>query len=307
MTERLHSPLGGHNSPLITVIGRGHGGTRAMSHTLLASGVYIGNRLNDAGDKLPPEAMYDACRVLAKQVTWKGDLQWDFSRLQAMDIDPEFERLIDAYLADVLSHSARHRGWKIPETTLAYPWIVRMFPEARYIHWIRDPRDSIIRPHRTDDLHDFGIAYPLTDVERRRRAISWFYQYELMKSTPLPKHVIRFASRILSCIMSGSYVASRSSSGFRSPGSSCERSRSVGGKRMKTPCTASIFLKAQWPSKAISRRGRSVARVKHLAYSPRNCASCDRLDDHRQRVLKLLCVRAVSGKDDHLQVGVQVV
>ena len=47
-------------SPLITVIGRGHGGTRAMSHTLLASDVYIGNRLNDAGDKLPPEAMYDA-------------------------------------------------------------------------------------------------------------------------------------------------------------------------------------------------------------------------------------------------------
>lgn len=177
--------------PLITVIGRGHGGTRAMSHTLLSSGVYIGNRLNDAGDKLPPEAMYDACRILAKQVTWQGDLQWDFSKLHTVDIDPEFERLIITYLADVLNHSARHRGWKIPETTLAYPWIVRMFPEARYIHWIRDPRDSIIRRHRTDDLRDFGIAYPPTDVERRRRAISWLYQYELMKSTPLPKHVIK--------------------------------------------------------------------------------------------------------------------
>lgn len=108
-----------------------------------------------------------------------------------MDIDLEFECLIIAYLADVLNHKARHRGWKIPETTLAYPWIVRMFPEARYIHWIRDPRDSIMRPHRTDNLHDFGIAYPPTDVERRRRAISWLYQYELMKSTPLPKHVIK--------------------------------------------------------------------------------------------------------------------
>ena len=53
--------------------------------------------------------------------------------------------------------------------------------------------------HKTDDLRDFGIDYPLTDDVRKRRAISWLYQYELMKSTPKPKNyiVVRFEDFIL--------------------------------------------------------------------------------------------------------------
>ena len=57
---------------IITVIGRGHSGTRAMSHTLSASGVFMGEPLNKSGDLLPPEAMYDACRVLARYVQLEG-------------------------------------------------------------------------------------------------------------------------------------------------------------------------------------------------------------------------------------------
>ena len=165
---------------LITIIGRGHSGTRAISHTLYASGVFMGSKLNRSGDKLPPQAMYDACRVLAKYVKLNGDLSWDFEQLHKMEIDPEFKELINTYLADVLADKSTHRGWKIPETTLAYPWIIRMFPDIKYIHWIRDPRDCILGGHKTDDLRDFGIDYPLTDDVRKRRAISWLYQYELM-------------------------------------------------------------------------------------------------------------------------------
>ena len=53
---------------LITVIGRGHSGTRSISHTLSASGVFMGEPLNVSGDLLPPEKMYDACRVFAQYV-----------------------------------------------------------------------------------------------------------------------------------------------------------------------------------------------------------------------------------------------
>ena len=102
-------------------------------------------------------------------------------------------------MAYVLADKSTHRGWKIPETTLAYPWIIRMFPDIKYIHWIRDPRDCILGGHKTDDLRDFGIDYPLTDDVRKRRAISRLYQYELMKSTPKPKNyiVVRFEDFIL--------------------------------------------------------------------------------------------------------------
>lgn len=177
-------------SQLITVIGRGHGGTRAMSHTLSQSGVYMGEPLNPSGDLLPPAEMYEACRVMAKYVTWQGGLSWDFSRLHTMPIDPRFTQLIESYLSPVLSSDAPRRGWKIPETTLCYPWIIRMFPEAYYIQWTRDPRDAILKQHMTDDLGDFGVEYERTDNLRLRRAISWKYQTELVRHTPPPAQVM---------------------------------------------------------------------------------------------------------------------
>jgi hypothetical protein len=173
---------------LVTVIGRGHSGTRAMSQTLSDSGVYMGEPLNDSWDLIPPDDMYEACRVMSRHVVYKGGLEWDFSRLHTMPIDPAFTRLIESFLAFVLGSSAERKGWKIPETTLVYPWIVRMFPEAYYVHWVRDPRDSIIGPHVTDDLSRFDVPYdkPENDV-RQMRAISWKYQRELVKATPPPK------------------------------------------------------------------------------------------------------------------------
>ena len=170
-----------------------------MSHTLYASGVFMGRTINPSGDKVPPGDLYDACRVFAKYVAWQGGLSWDFSRALEVDVDPEFVEKVESYLADVLENGDRFRGWKLPETTLVYPWIVRMYPEIRYIHWIRDPRDGILAPHRTDDLGDFGIVYPATEDIRRQRAISWLYQYQLMKATPKPSHLltVRFEDFVL--------------------------------------------------------------------------------------------------------------
>lgn len=183
----------------VTIIGRGHGGTRAMSHTLSQSGVFMGAPLNGSGDLLPPEPMYEACRVMAKYVEHRGGLEWDFDRLHTMPIDPAFIRLIDTYLSSVTSSDAPHTGWKIPETTLVLPWIVRLFPEIKYIYWSRDPRDAILGAHVTDDLSVFGIPYDRTDDVQRMRAISWRYQYEIMQATPSPAHRtdVRFEDFIL--------------------------------------------------------------------------------------------------------------
>ncbi len=184
---------------MVTVIGRGHSGTRAMSHTLSAAGVDMGSPLNKSGDLLPPEAMYDACRVMASQVHWRGGLNWDFSALQTGPIPAAFTTLIQRYLTSVRHSSARHRGWKIPETTLVYPWICRLFPEVRYIFWIRDPRDCILGAHVTDKLGAFGIETPVCADLREQRAVSWYYQYALVQATPRPAHWIevRFEDFVL--------------------------------------------------------------------------------------------------------------
>ena len=184
---------------LITIIGRGHSGTRAVSHTLSASGVFMGEPLNKSGDLLPPEDMYAACRVFAKYVKWNGNLEWDWSDVFTSEIDPEFEKLIMSYLKSPLSSKSEFKGWKIPETTLVFPWITRMFPDIKYIFWVRNPRDCILGAHLTDDLLDFGISYEPTEDIRLRRALSWIYQYKLVKATPKPKNWIelRFEDFIL--------------------------------------------------------------------------------------------------------------
>jgi hypothetical protein len=176
---------------LIAIIGRGHGGTRAISHTLSESGVFMGAQLNASGDLIPPEDMYNACRIMSRYVVHLGGVKWDFSRLHTMPINPEFKQLVERYLSSVLESNVKHKGWKLPETTLVYPWIVRMFPDAYYIHWVRDPRDSILGAHLTDDLADFGVPYEHTEDVLLRRAISWKYQREIVKATPQPARVIQ--------------------------------------------------------------------------------------------------------------------
>ena len=184
---------------MVTVIGRGHSGTRAMSHTLSASGVFMGCPQNESGDMLPPEAMYEACRVFGRYVRRKGDIDWDFSAVHAMEPPREFKDLIHAYLQVVLDSPAPRRGWKIPETTLVYPWILRMFPDLRYVFWVRDPRDCVLGAHLTDDLDRFGVPWSAPPDARLRRAISWKYQYDLVKSTPAARHWIevRFEDFVL--------------------------------------------------------------------------------------------------------------
>jgi hypothetical protein len=184
---------------LITVIGRGHSGTRAMSQTLSASGVFMGEKLNFAGDLVPPQAMYEAARIIAGHVRWLGGVEWDWSALHTMPIPDEFTAAVKEYLVGPLGSTAEHRGWKLPETTLCYPWIRRMFPDIRYIFWIRNPRDCILSGHLTDDLARWGVEYPPTDDVRLRRAYSWVYQYQLVKAVPRPEHWIevRFEDFVL--------------------------------------------------------------------------------------------------------------
>ncbi len=184
---------------LITIIGRGHSGTRAMSHTLSASGVYMGEPLNGSGDLLPPQAMYEAARFFGRYVTWHGDLSWSWEEAAGAEVPSAFKDMITDYLKAVFSSEAEHKGWKIPETTLVFPWIARLFPDARYILWVRDPRDCILGSHLTDDLAEWGVGYPPTEGVRHRRAISWKYQYDLVRATPKPKHWIevRFEDFVL--------------------------------------------------------------------------------------------------------------
>ena len=108
-----------------------------------------------------------------------------------------------------------------------------MFPDAKYIHWVRDPRDCILRRHKTDDLRDFGIPYPKTEDARERRAISWLYQYEIMKSTPTPEHCITVRLKMRFSIGKRRRRGWRSFSASRWARSSCAPIPWAGGRPMR--------------------------------------------------------------------------
>ena len=184
---------------LITVIGRGHGGTRAMSHTLSQSGVYMGNTLNGSGDLIPPEEMYEACRVMAKHVKYKGDLQWDFSKLHTMPIDPEFEKLIKSYLKSVLRARPCARDGRSPKPTCACRGSCGCFRRRITSNGRAIRATSILSGHVTDNLDDFGVPHDKTDDIRLLRATSWLYQAQIIRDTPKPKHwlSVRFEDFVL--------------------------------------------------------------------------------------------------------------
>jgi hypothetical protein len=138
---------------------------------------------------VPAELAYKAVTLAGQRVVRSND-QCFFHALIAGAPSDEFRDLWTQYIRPVAESGRKDWGWKLPETSLAYPWIVQMFPDAYYIYWVRDPRDCILQPHKTDDLGRFGAPPQLSRDTHERRAESWLYQYELYRATPKPKHLL---------------------------------------------------------------------------------------------------------------------
>jgi hypothetical protein len=151
----------------------------------------MGSLLNDSGDLLPPNSMYAACRVFGTHVSCDGPGEWNFTRALSSAPPQPFRRLVLEFAKPVLARTDReNRGWKLPETTLAFPWIARMFPAAKFVYLTRDPRDSVLQWHLTDNLSDFGIPTVPSQNLLIRRLESWKYQVDVVASLPrLPNFI----------------------------------------------------------------------------------------------------------------------
>ena len=147
----------------------------------------MGAELNKSYDLILADKFYEACRILGHYVEHRSGLFWSFQNSLTIDIPDEFNRLVREYASSVFASKSPIRGWKLPETGLVLPWIVRMFPDAYYVYWVRDPRDSIIGAHKTDDLADFSVPYDRVESIREMRAISWKYQRAIVAGTPTPR------------------------------------------------------------------------------------------------------------------------
>jgi hypothetical protein len=97
----------------------------------------MGADLNESQDSLP---IFDLVEYLVL-----ADAP-DFSRLLE-EGDPALAGRIDAAFRDHLAARPVGRwGWKLPETAHVLPVIGRLFPDAFYIHLVRDGRDVAFSP-----------------------------------------------------------------------------------------------------------------------------------------------------------------
>jgi hypothetical protein len=163
------------------------------------SGFFMGHPQNGAGDLVPAELLYDAALIFGKQIDYKGGLDWDFSRVKSSRPSEDFEAYVYAYIDSVLRNRQFLKGWKLPENSLILPWLIKMFPRAYYIYWIRDPRDVILDLHITDNIRKWNVPAPMPQSLYNMRAISWYYQYELAHSIIKPKRwlEVRFEDFVL--------------------------------------------------------------------------------------------------------------
>ena len=203
----------------ICVIGKGHSGTGFLASILDESGVYMGHHLNRDMDKGPYAIMYkimslpvgygqagkiEGVRKFVEKVTDEyPNVEWDFTKMVNWGIPKDVRINMKAYLEDLDDYTIEEKfvGWKLTESNLIYPWLVRLYPDWYYIHLVRDVRDILSRPELTDtEAHTelFNVTNHVSKPTKRPklgdagfivRALNWKYQIDITKSIEAPNYI----------------------------------------------------------------------------------------------------------------------
>jgi hypothetical protein len=174
------------DSPII-LLGRGGGGTRLLSSIVQDCDLFIGNTVNISGDCMEMvNAMYRG--VITKH---QSNVAWQNAR-----ITPEIRATAGQMLET--GDWPTEWGFKLPESLVLLPELHAAFPNARYVHFKRDPLATVLRrSHMTArldnhigrvtvraayDFFDLDRAQALTADDATRMAITTAHQLALVET-----------------------------------------------------------------------------------------------------------------------------
>ncbi len=125
--------------PPVIIFNKSHSGSRLLAKLIASADVYLGHDLNDSEDAA------DILRMVRPLV--EGHYPHYASLLR--DGDVQLEELIDTVFAYHLRdiRPGQRWGWKLCETVYILPILFQIFPDAYYVHLIRDGRDVAFSNH----------------------------------------------------------------------------------------------------------------------------------------------------------------
>jgi len=164
----------------LMLMGRGHSGTRVLSFACMHLGIQLGTSAatGDADDRT-------FTRTIKKIVTRNLAVGMP-ARVEENDLI-RFQNAVCKYYKTIGSPQTLW-GWKFPETYLIGDYVARTFPNARYIHLVRDGRDLAFKNHLTDDPHRKLGKKLLSHIDAMNQphhlqaALSWAFQVDQFDS-----------------------------------------------------------------------------------------------------------------------------
>ncbi|HJT81603.1 MAG TPA: sulfotransferase [Chthoniobacterales bacterium] len=147
-------PLG----PPIVVFNKSHSGSRLLARLIGNAGVFMGAHQNESNDS------WDILKLVEYLVSRYYP---DYSPLwnPNQQVDKTLADLIREVFASHTEGLSRGAvwGWKLCETAYILPVLDFLFPDARYIHLIRDGRDVAFTDHRAPNRPFWKKIYFNTD------------------------------------------------------------------------------------------------------------------------------------------------
>jgi len=188
---RKRSETLARHEPLV-VISRGHSGTRVLTWMCAHLGFQLGT--SEKKRSADTDKKFTNCikKLAIRTRTLSGN----------DDIPPgdlrRFQSAVWNYHQRLGAPSTQW-GWKFPETYLMVPLVARTFPQARFLHLVRDGRDIAFKSHLTDRADNplgRGILAECGALDlphHLQAALSWEYQvrhYERVRSFLPPDRVL---------------------------------------------------------------------------------------------------------------------
>ena len=144
--------------PPIVVFNKSHSGSRLLARLIAEAGVFMGAHQNESNDS------WDVLKLVEYLVS---EYYPDYGPL--WDVNRPPDRTLPGLIRDVFASHTEGLppnaawGWKLCETAYILPVLDFLFPDARYIHLIRDGRDVAFTDHRAPNRPFWKKIYFNTD------------------------------------------------------------------------------------------------------------------------------------------------